>query len=92
MADKLDPVSPARKLQQQLNDLEAQHAATGGWETLPQHSGPMPTIYNVNRVGSGDASWEVDECAAGEAGGPGDARQNVAWRNRSSPSWRLGLA
>lgn len=53
MADKLNPVSPARKLAAKLNDLEAQHRATGGWEELPAHSGPMPTIYNV-----GTGEWD----------------------------------
>jgi hypothetical protein len=53
MADKFNPMSPARKLQQQLNDLEAQHQARGGWEDLPQHAGPMPTLYNV-----GTGEWD----------------------------------
>lgn len=50
MAEKLSKnlVSPARQLEQRLMDLDAQHYATKGWEVLPEHAGPMPTLYNVN--------------------------------------------
>jgi hypothetical protein len=47
MDDKLEPLSPARKLAQRLKDLEEQRLA-GGVPEIPQHAGPMPTIYNVN--------------------------------------------
>jgi hypothetical protein len=84
MADKLQPVSPARKLAQKLNDLEAQHYATGGWEDLPQHAGPMPTIYNV-----GTGEWDEVTPTFGRLKGIplGSPRVDPAILNRM---WRGG--
>ena len=44
MAENL---SPARKLAQKLKDVKMQREA-GGVPKVPQHAGPLPTLYNVN--------------------------------------------